>query len=41
LAYDSKEARTVVDELFEKYAYQTLKSSNELATERGTYEVYK
>lgn len=41
LAYDSKEARTVVDELFEKYAYQTLKSSNELATERGTYEVYQ
>jgi len=41
LAYDSKEARDVVDELFEKYAYQTLKSSNELATERGTYEVYQ
>lgn len=41
LAYDTKEARDVVDELFEKYAYQTLKSSNELATERGTYEVYQ
>lgn len=41
LSYDSKEARDVVDKLFEKYAYRTLKSSNELARERGTYELYE
>ncbi len=41
LSYDSKEARDVVDKLFEKYAYRTLKSSNELAKERWTYSVYK
>jgi len=40
LAYDTKEARDVVDKLFEKYAYYTLKSSNELAKERWTYSVY-
>ena len=31
LAYDSKEARDVVDVLFEKFAYETLKASNKLA----------
>lgn len=41
LSYDTKEARDVVDWLFEKYAYQTLKASNKLAVERWTYEVYK
>lgn len=41
LAYDSKEAREVTDKLFEKYAYHTLKASNKLAEERGTYELYK
>ena len=41
LAYDSKEARDVTDKLFEKYAYRTLKSSNQLAKERGTYDVYE
>jgi ribonucleoside-diphosphate reductase alpha chain len=41
LSYDSKEARDVVDKLFEKYAYRTLKSSNELAVERWTYELYE
>lgn len=41
LSYDSKEARDVVDKLFEKYAYRTLKSSNELAKERWTYELYE
>lgn len=41
LAYDSKEAREVVDVLFEQYAYYTLKASNELAQQRGTYEVYE
>jgi ribonucleoside-diphosphate reductase alpha chain len=41
LAYDTKEARDVIDKLFEKYTYRTLKSSNELAKERGTYKVYE
>lgn len=41
LAYDSQEARDVVDKLFEKYAYETLKASNSLAKEKGTYEVYE
>lgn len=41
LAYDSKEAREVVDKLFEKYAYRTLKTSNKLAKERWTYDVYE
>ncbi len=41
LAYDSKEAREVVDKLFEKYTYNTLKASNKLAKERWTYDVYK
>jgi len=34
LAYDSVEARNVVDALFEKYSYTALKTSNELALER-------
>ncbi len=41
LAYDSKEARSVTDKLFEKYTYRTLKASNKLAKERWTYEVYE
>ncbi len=41
LAYDTQEARTVVDKLFEKYSFATLKASNEIAKERGTYEVYE
>ncbi|MDD4151602.1 MAG: ribonucleoside-diphosphate reductase subunit alpha [Candidatus Gracilibacteria bacterium] len=41
LAYDTPEARLVVDKLFEKYSYATLKASNEIAKERGTYEVYE
>jgi ribonucleoside-diphosphate reductase alpha chain len=41
LAYDSPEARAHVDELFEKYALATLQSSNKLAQERGTYELYE
>ena len=41
LAYDSEEAREVVDSLFEKYAYSSLKSSNELSFERGSYELYE
>lgn len=41
LAYDSKEARQIVDKLFEKYTYRTLKTSNQLAKERWTYDVYE
>ena len=41
LAYDSKEARDVVDLMMEKFAYHTFKSSNELASERGQYELYE
>ncbi len=41
LAYDSEEARKEVDKLFEKYAYTTLKSSNEIAKERWTYSLFK
>ncbi len=40
LAYDSPEAREVVDVLFEKYTYHTYKNSAELAQERGTYPLY-
>ena len=40
IAYDSEEARKVVDALFEKYAYHTYKGSAELAAERGTYPLY-
>ena len=41
LAYDAPEARAHVDALFEKYALATLQSSNQLAAERGTYDLYQ
>lgn len=41
LAYDSQEARDETDRIFEQYAYHTLKSSNQLAVERGTYDIYE
>lgn len=41
LGYDTEEARKHVDVLFEKYALQTLKESNALAEERGTYELFE
>lgn len=41
LAYDSQEACEHVDGLFEKYAHATLEASNELAKERGTYELFE
>ena len=41
MAYDSVEARTHVDDLFEQYAYHTYEASIGLAKERGTYKVYK
>lgn len=40
LAYDSEDARNIVDKLFEKYSYHALKASNELAIERGSYELF-
>jgi len=41
LAYDSQQARTHVDELFERYAFAGLKASNELAIQRGAYELFE
>ncbi len=41
LSYDSQKAREVVDKLFEKYTYTTLKSSNLLAKERWAYSVFE
>lgn len=41
MAYDSQQARTHVDELFERYAFAGLKASNELAVERGAYELFE
>ena len=41
LAYDAPEARAETDRIFEMYAYHTLKASNKLAKERGTYDVYE
>ncbi len=41
LAYDSVEAREKMDEVMELFAYHTFKSSNELAAEKGTYEIYE
>ncbi|MEI8097006.1 MAG: ribonucleoside-diphosphate reductase subunit alpha, partial [Candidatus Moraniibacteriota bacterium] len=40
LAYDSEEARTEVNRLFERYTYYTYRASADLAKERGTYELY-
>lgn len=39
--YSSLEARQHVDKLFEKYAYRTLKSSNELSKEKWSYPLYE
>jgi ribonucleoside-diphosphate reductase alpha chain len=40
LAYDSVEAREVVDKLFAKYAYATYRASVDLAQERGKYPLF-
>jgi ribonucleoside-diphosphate reductase alpha chain len=40
IAYDSPEAREVVNTLFEKFAYETLKSSNLLAKEKEKYSLF-
>lgn len=41
LAYDSQEARDLVDKLFSRYAYHTYRASVDLAKERGHYPLYK
>lgn len=41
MMYDSKTARERVDELFEEYAYNVIKSSNELSQERWAYELFE
>jgi ribonucleoside-diphosphate reductase alpha chain len=41
LAYDSPQAREHTDKLFEQYAYSGLQASNQLAQERGAYELFK
>lgn len=40
LGYDTQDAREHIDKLFEKYAYATLKSSNDLSRERGAYDLF-
>lgn len=40
IAYDSEEARTHVDALFEMYTYYTYKASVDLAKERGHYPLF-
>lgn len=40
LAYDTEEARTEVNRLFERYTYYTYRASIDLAKERGHYELY-
>lgn len=41
IAYESEDARKVVDDLFERYAYHTYRASVDIAKDRGTYELYK
>ncbi len=40
LSYDKQDARDHTDKLFEQYAYYTLQSSNDLAKERGKYQLF-
>ncbi len=41
IAYDSGDAREIVDKLMEKFAYEVFKSSNTLANERGAYSLFE
>lgn len=41
IAYDSEQARTVVDELFSQYGLATYRASVDLAKERGAYPLYQ
>jgi len=40
IAYDSPEARELVDALMERFAYETFKSSHQIAVQRGKYELF-
>ncbi|KKS34632.1 MAG: Ribonucleoside-diphosphate reductase [Parcubacteria group bacterium GW2011_GWC2_42_12] len=40
-AYDSKEARSMVNELFAEYAYHTYRASVDLAKERGAFRLFE
>lgn len=41
IAYDSLDAREIVDKMMEKFAYETFKASNDLAIERWAYSLFK
>lgn len=41
IAYDTPEAREIVDKMMEKFAYETFKASNDIAIERGKYELFE
>lgn len=41
IAYDTSEAREIVDKMMEKFAYETFKASNDIAIERGKYELFE
>jgi len=41
IRYDSPEAVKYTDELFEKYAYHTLKASNDISKERWAYDLFE
>lgn len=41
IAYDSGEAREIVDKLMEKFAFEVFQSSNTLANERGAYSLFE
>lgn len=41
IAYDTPEAREIVDKMMEKFAYETFKASNDIAVERGKYELFE
>lgn len=41
IAYDSEEARSTVNTLFERYAYHTYRASVDLARERGAFPLFK
>lgn len=41
IAYDSVEAREIVDKLMEKFAFEVFQSSNTLANERGVYSLFE
>lgn len=41
IAYDSPKAAEITDKLFEKYSYETIKASKDLAIERWAYELFE